>query len=304
MKRVRQLALNSLVPAFSLGVTSLGVSALLAGGIQVPVVASVKADVVLAQAQTITEPYIPESAYDQYMRLGFEAEQDGDYITAANYFRYALLAIPNDQEATIAYWNARSQLQDGNLSTRAQQYNDNMEAGYDATDDGDYTLAISYFQAALNLRPGDYYATQALRNVQTYLNRGTLADSPTDVPDTYIAYENEPLYDRYMRLGYAAAQREDFATAREYFRGALYDRPNDRTATVAYWNAVDGLQDGEFGTDETPDSRYDRFMRRGYDATERGNYTQALQAFERALAERPNDGYAAQAIRNVRTYMQ
>ena len=128
--------------------------------------------------------------------------------------------------------------------------------------------------------------------------------SPTDVADTYIAYENEPLYDRYMRLGYAAAQREDFFSAREYFRSALYDRPNDRQATLAYWNAVDAMQDGEFGLNETAETTYDRYMRRGYDATERGNYVQAMRFFESALAERPQDGYAAQAIRNVQTYLQ
>ena len=98
-------------------------------------------------------------------------------------------------------------------------------------------------------------------------------------------------------------QREDFLAAREYFRSALYDQPSDRQATIAYWNAVDALKDGEYGPTESAESGYDRYMRLGYDATERGNYAQALRAFENALAERPDDGYAIQAIRNVRTYM-
>ncbi len=248
-------------------------------------------------------PYLPESAYDEYMRLGFDAEQAGDYAAAATYFRYALFAIPQDREATTAYWNMRSQLQDEDLTARASAYNTNMEAGYDATEADDYELAVNYFNSALALRPGDYYATQAIRNVQTYLARGVQADSPNDVDQTYTAYVNEPLYDRYMRLGYAAVQREDFLSAREYFRSALYDQPSDRQATVAYWNAVDALKDGEYGLNETAESAYDRYMRQGYDATERGNYPQAVRAFENALVERPGDGYAAQAIRNVRTYI-
>ncbi|MEL6603845.1 MAG: hypothetical protein AAFP20_11535 [Cyanobacteria bacterium J06614_10] len=249
------------------------------------------------------EPYLPETAYDEYMRLGFDAQQSGDYVSAANYFRYALFAIPQDREATTAYWNARAQLQNGDLPARTQAYNDAMEAGYDATEDGDYAQALGYFQSALSLRPADYYAAQAIRNVQTYINRGVGADSPSDVDLTYTVYLNEPLYDRYMRLGYAAAQREDFLSAREYFRSALYDRPNDRQATVAYWNAVDALKDGEFGLNETAESDYDRFMGRGYDATERGDYARAIRFFEQALTERPADGYAIQALRNVRTYL-
>lgn len=289
MKLVRKIA--------ALGLLSLVIAS-------VPVVAKAQT-VVMPDASNIDEPYIPERAYDEYMRLGFAAEQEGNYVLAANYFRYALFAIPQDREATTAYWNARAQLQDdSNLTGRAQAYNDNMEAGYDATEAGNYESALAYFQAAYAQRPNDYYAGQAIRNVQTYIRRGTEPDSPMDVASTYQVYMDEPLYDRYMRLGYAAAQREDFYSAREYFRSALYDQPGDRTATVAYWNAVDAMQDGEFGLNETAEGDYDRYMRRGYDATERGNYTQALTFFERALMARPEDGYAAQAIRNVRTYMQ
>ena len=120
------------------------------------------------------------------MRLGYAAQQEGDFVDAANFFRAALYAVPRDREATIAYWNARGELQaneqTSDLSDRAAAYEANMEAGYDATDDGDYETALGYFENAIQLRPRDYYAAQAIRNVYTYLNRGVGADSPTDVP--------------------------------------------------------------------------------------------------------------------------
>ncbi|MEO0457357.1 MAG: hypothetical protein AAF152_12370 [Cyanobacteria bacterium P01_A01_bin.114] len=288
MNLIKKLAMAGLVPALTLTVVSTS-----------PV----------AKAQTsadtgaVAEPYSPEREYDEYMRLGFAAQQAGDYAIAANYFRYALYAVPNDREAITAYWNARSELQSTDLSGRAAIYEQNMEQGYDATDAGDYEVALEHFLMALQQRPDDYYATQAIRNVYTYLNRGVGASSPSDVPATYNVYAGETPYDRYMRLGYAAAQREDFTNAKTYFRSALYERPNDRQATLAYWNAVDGIQDGDFGLDATTESAYDRYMRLGYDATERGNYAQAINFFENALTERPEDGYATQAIRNVQTYM-
>ncbi len=49
-------------------------------------------------------------------------------------------------------------------------------------------------------------------------------------------------------------------------------------------------------------SAYDRYMQAGYDATKRRDNPTALLYFKRALDERPNDSYAAQAIRNVESY--
>ena len=287
----------------SLKIAALGLAsaALLLSG--APKAAIAQSGQTTANPDAIGEPYRPEQEYDEFMRLGFAAAQAGDHTDAANYFRAALYVVPQDREATTAYWNAINELQNPELSARAERYEANMEAGYDATETKDYNAALQYFQAALEIRPSDYYAAQAIRNVYTYLNRGENADSPSDVPLTYNVYAGETPYDRYMRLGYAAAQREDFSTAITYFRSALYERNNDRQASIAYWNAVDGLRDGEFGTDQTPESAYDRFMRLGYDATTRNNYAQAIRFFERALSERPQDGYAQQAIRNVQTYM-
>ena len=260
----------------------------------------------VSNSSTVAEStYQPIQEYNEYMRLGYAAQQEEDFAEAASFFRAALYAVPDDQEATTAYWNARAALQpETELSDRAQRYEANMEAGYNATEASDYEAALTYFQAALQLRPRDYYAAQAIRNVYTYLSRGVGADSPTDVAPTYNVYAGEAPYDRYMRLGYAAAQRKDFANAQTYFRSALYERSNDRQATIAYWNAVDGMNDGEFGAGSNQiEPLYDRYMRLGYDATQRGNYTQAIGFFEGAIAERPDDAYAIQAIRNVRAYM-
>ena len=273
---------------------------------------------VRAQANTATEAQssAPVQEYNEYMRLGYAAAQTGDFAEAASFFRAALYAVPEDREATLAYWNARSELKSsassdssGNSSgagqsQRAAFYENNMDLGYDATDGGDYEAALGYFQTALQVRPRDYYAAQAIRNVSTYLNRGVGADSATDVPSTYQVYAGETPYDRYMRLGYAAVQRQDYAASQTYFRSALYERTNDRQATIAYWNAVNGVRDGEFGLNsEAPESAYDRYMRLGYDATQRENYERALGFFEQATAERPDDAYALQAIRNVQAYM-
>lgn len=273
----------------------------------------------IAQAQpeaTVTSPQNAQSTsltYDDYMSLGYNAQQEGRYYEAAQYFRYALYFNPDDRSAVIAYWNARDAMQNGDDSSLSfDQY---MNQGYDATEAGNYQVALENFQRAEALRPGNYYATQAIMNVQTYLNsdavvqtaEASVAPTTSNVPEAATApYLGEAPYDRYMRLGYAALQEESFATAADYFRSALYERPNDRWATIAYWNAIDGTNDGEAGLgSETGEvSRYDRWMRLGYDATQREDYYAAIDFFQQALELRPQDYYATEALENVRTYLR
>ncbi|KAI9132324.1 hypothetical protein [Acaryochloris sp. CCMEE 5410] len=249
-----------------------------------------------------------ESTYDYYMRIGYAAAQRDDYQTAAFYFRNALFEKPRDRDATIAYWNSRDAITkraEGNNTAQPESaYDRYMEIGYDATESGDYQTALINFERALAERPNDYFATQAARNVKTYIQRGQ-GKAPAAQVTIPNFYPGELPYDRYMRLGYAAAQRQDHRTAADHFRSALNFRPNDRQATLAYWNAVDVLKGGKREQETAAaESAYDRYMRLGYDATERGAYQQALRRFQKALNERPGDSYASQAIRNVQTYIR
>ena len=52
------------------------------------------------------------------------------------------------------------------------------------------------------------------------------------------------------------------------------------------------------------DASYDRYMNQGYQATRAKNYQAALENFNNALEERPNDPYAQRAIENVKSYQE
>lgn len=140
----------------------------------------------------------------------------------------------------------------------------------------------------------------------------TAAPAQTAVPRPASALPGETVYDYNMRLGYAASKQGDYAEALVYFRNALYVRPSDRLATIAYWNMADQMEKApavrataaNSQPQTTARSDYERYMNLGYQATENRNYQTALINFRRALAERPNNPYALQAIRNVETYIQ
>jgi tetratricopeptide (TPR) repeat protein len=179
------------------------------------------------------------------MSLGYNAQQECRHYEAAQYFRSALYLSPDDRSAVVAYWNARDALQNGDSA--AQTFDELMNRGYDATQAGDYQTALEYFQQAAALRPGDYYASQAIRHVRTYFNSEAVAGNPAESVTTTspevqfpaVARQSDPgeaPYDpRYMRLGYASLQEQAFITAAEYFRSALYERPNDRSRQFLTW---------------------------------------------------------------------
>lgn len=56
-------------------------------------------------------------------------------------------------------------------------YDSLMQAGYQATKQREYQSALEYFQAALAERPGDFYASAAIRNVKEYLSRNAEAEA-------------------------------------------------------------------------------------------------------------------------------
>lgn len=247
------------------------------------------------------------------MRLGYAASRRGDHQSAITYFRDALFYVPEDREATIAYWNERRALHDQQApvdSTPLESaYDRAMRLGYDETQARDYQSALINFRRALAERPGDYYASQAVRNVTAYIAGEKGQSLPSlEAADLTVAsghYSGESAYDRYMRLGYAAAKERQFSQAADYFRSALYERPDDRMATIAYWNQKHALISSSAGRPARVDTAtYDRLMRLGYDATQRHHFQQALNHFEAALQVKPGDAYAEQAVRNVGTYLQ
>lgn len=169
--------------------------------------------------------------------------------------------------------------------------------------------ALFTILSGIGMKPASGQSTYySIPQIDLSNESATLAQQEPESVQTAPGMTTESPYDRYMRLGYAALQTEDYQIARTYFRSALEVRPYDRHATISYWNAIDMLQQQERAAAGDPSpaitSDYDRYMRIGYDATEQRDYNTALINFRRALAERPGDPYASQAVRNVSTYLQ
>lgn len=91
------------------------------------------------------------------------------------------------------------------------------------------------------------YTQQILRLYQQRQPVNAAANPSRPAPLARAAVPQLPVYDRYMRAGYAATERRDYETALVYFRRALDERPNDSFAEQAIQN-VEGYRDRPTGS--------------------------------------------------------
>jgi hypothetical protein len=89
---------------------------------------------------------------------------------------------------------------------------------------------------------------------------------------------------------------------RELLAQATSDLPAQQSATKLLAQVSTTDEEPTFSLSE-PKSAYDRHMKAGYDASRKQDYSTALENFQKALKERPNDIYAQQAIQNTETAM-
>ncbi|MBD2680480.1 DUF928 domain-containing protein [Nostoc paludosum FACHB-159] len=68
------------------------------------------------------------------------------------------------------------------LAQNRAAYTQYMQLGYSETKRRNYRKALGYFQQAERLRPGDRYATAAIRNVTSYIQRGSARNRIAFVP--------------------------------------------------------------------------------------------------------------------------
>ena len=114
--------------------------------------------------------YFLESSYDYAMRMGYQATERENYSQALTYFKDALYLRPENEYANTAYYNVLSLYLENRLEEPEPSYDSYMEAGYEAVEAGAYYLALIHFDQALQERPSDEYALEAVDNVEGYLD--------------------------------------------------------------------------------------------------------------------------------------
>ena len=94
----------------------------------------------------------------------------------AEYVQKVVTAYEGQQGTTAAAAAPQSSPPSAQRSPQSSEFDRYMAAGYEATEQRDYETALLYFQRALDERPNNSYAQQAIQNVEQY-RTGTSEDA-------------------------------------------------------------------------------------------------------------------------------
>ena len=122
----------------------------------------------------------------------------------------------------------------------AEMYEQAMRIGYAATEQKDYQTALINFRRALEARPGDRYATAAIRNVESYIQQIRAEEA-----------RKQELQTLQIQLSEAATQR-DWVCATAIVDRLITLVPTnsiERGKLVAYRGQLSGLLDARTDSD-------------------------------------------------------
>ncbi|WP_225885209.1 hypothetical protein [Leptolyngbya sp. KIOST-1] len=134
--------------------------------------------------------------------------------------------------AAAAEVSPQSRLKQSRQQSRAQSYRYAMLAGYSAAERKDYHTALINFRRALGFRPGDRYATAAIRNMETYIAR-----------DRAEAAKQAEIVQRQALLAEAVAASDWACAAASVDRLVVLIPPTsaDRARLIAYRGELTGF---------------------------------------------------------------
>jgi len=275
----------------------------------------------LALAQkALAAAVVAQTAYAQYMQAGQAALQLKGYIDARTAFANALTIIPNDPAALagLATANYALHMIEGNAALEAKKY----------------VLAVKEFEAALIDAPGDLTAAAALKQAkamatqaavdadyalrmqagQAFLQKKKYADAMVEFEAALQDKPGDPAaaaalkqaramvdqaakdadFSKHMKAGATALQQKKYAEAIKQYEAALDDKPDSKDAAA-------GLKQAKAGADQAAkDAEYTKHMKNGQNLMAQKKYADAIQEFQAALQEKPNDQAATLALQQAK----
>lgn len=194
------------------------------------------------------------------------AASNGQLDEAVRLAEKAVAAWAEDEKAKKMLKNAQQMA--ATARTNQESYLRNIQAGAIAMAAGQYDAAVLAYAEALRLNPTNDEVARQLRNARLALEN----------------YQRNRLeYERLVRIGNLALNRNSFAEALKAFQAALRLLPDDLAAR-------DGARQ----------ARYGQAMNDGQQALSQKRKMEAVTAFEAALVERPGDMAAMRGLQLAR----
>ena len=235
-----------------------------------------------ARDAAVAKAAAARQAYQTAMQDGRRALEKNNYSEAIRQANLALQNMPGDADANQLESQAESQQQEAttDAAARKQKFDTAMAAGQAALSSKQYDEAERQANIALAIEPSDPEANQLKSDVEAQANAAAEAQA------------RQQKYAAAMAAGQDAFRKGSYDTAIAQAKAALENAPGDPDATQLENNAeaqVKAIADAKARR-----QNYDVAMAAGRDAYSKGQYEDAINDADTALANEPADAQATQ----------
>lgn len=242
----------------------------------------------------VAEENRKKETFNEILKKADELYSAEDMTGARQAYTEALAVIPSD-----SYSKSRIASIDNLLEARESARLKSIEDGYrsavgaanTAINQKNYTAALSYFDKALEFKPGDAFVNGRIPEVELMLADQKGDEEAARMKDEkYTALKAEG--DNFLQAG-------DYNLAKEKYSEALTVRPDDSYSKQKIAEADNALRQEALAIKKKQEDEYTQAMTAGGSALTSKNYDEALAMFQNALLIKPGDIFATEKISEV-----
>jgi tetratricopeptide (TPR) repeat protein len=220
------------------------------------------------------------------------------FAQAKEYLQRALTIKPGDAYATSKTAEIDRLIQEQKKGIEqeqliAKQYNDVIAAADKSFNELNYSGAKSSYARALQMKPGDTYASQKIVSIDNIL-AAEMANKQKQLEDAYKSS---------MDRGTSAMVIKDYKTAKDAFQQALAVKQTDVSAKLKL-NEVELLikqEQNRIAAGEALKKNYDETIKVADQYLTQKNFSNAKASYEKALDLRPGEAYPKQKLAETTT---
>jgi len=242
-----------------------------------------------------------EQAYDQAVAEADRMFEAKDYEGAREKYTEALTRkqdnyAQNKLKEVDQLINLQRQQEQASQQTD-REYNNLISQGNAAYTRQDYESAQAYYQQALQKKPNASFPRQKVYELESLIAQKQQARNKQEAV--------EKSYTEAMAMGQSAMQSQDYDAARQHFNRALMMKPS-QSLPRQKMSEIDRIEEEQRKISAQANKaaarkKVDDALNEGDNLLAQNNYDGAEAAYQRALGLDPNDAYAKQQLRKVRS---
>lgn len=217
-----------------------------------------------------------DAQYEKILTVAEEKIKTGNYDKAEELIARAKMFKPEDKRPEDLLEQVKA------LRLRDKKYDDSMAAGEVEAGKKNYADAITQFEKAKSLKPGEALPMNRIEEMNRLLK------------DASSANQKDALYKSYMEKGQAAMTGEKFVEALGHYQNALSVKTGDQVAQDKVNEIQQILDDIANANQDKQDNKnkFDALIKEGNKLFAEANYLDAKAKFDEALLVDPYSSYA------------